>query len=186
MLTWMCCRRREVPCLDLGRLGDSDEEDGDSYIPYTGRSSHRCQLDSSSGWRTSLQTPYAQHQHKTRPEKLPSLPDRPKPKHSLYEADTKEESKQHPQRIAGKKKDHLQCPDTSIKGTQLEDGHYDFVTLDKKALLQQCYTNKPHNMQHNIRKSEAVSIWTGMMLLTTLMWRMASQKLCLRRFGSSM
>ncbi|XP_039560171.1 calcyphosin-2 isoform X2 [Passer montanus] len=150
-------RPPEVPCLDLGRLGDSDEEDGDSYVPYTGSSSHRCQLDSSSGWRTSLQTPYAQHQHKTRPEKLPSLTERPKPKHGLYEVDTKEEYKQHPQRIAGKKKDHLQCPDTSIKGTQLEDGH-DFVTLDKKALLQQCYTNKPYNMQHNIRKSEAEDV----------------------------
>lgn len=50
---------------------------------------------------------------------------------------------------------------------QLEDGHNDdFVTLDKKALLQQCYTTKPYNMQHNIRKSEAVSILTGVILLT--------------------
>ncbi|XP_041873662.1 calcyphosin-2 isoform X2 [Corvus kubaryi] len=100
-------RPPEVPCLDLGRLGDSDEEDGDSYVTYTGSCSHRCPLDSSSDWRTSLQTPYVQHQH----------------------------------------------------GTQLEDGHNDdFVTLDKKALLQQCYTNKPYNVQHNIRKSEAEDV----------------------------
>ncbi|NXR91378.1 CAYP2 protein, partial [Hypocryptadius cinnamomeus] len=147
-----------VPCLDLGRLGDSDEEDGDSYKLYTGSSSHRCQLDSSSEWRTSLQTPYAQHQHVSLPEKLPSLTDRSKPKHGQYEAGTKEEYEQHPQRIAEKKKDHLQCPDTSIKGTQLEDGHDDFVTLDKKAFLQQCYTNKPYKMQHNIRKSQAEDV----------------------------
>ncbi|XP_030816263.1 calcyphosin-2 isoform X1 [Geospiza fortis] len=148
----------EVPCLDLGRLGDSDEEDGDSYMPYTGSSSLRCQQDSSSEWRMSLQTPYAQHQHRTRPENLPSLRDRSKSKHGQYEAGMKEEYKQHPQRIAEKKKDHLQCPDTSIKGTQLEDGDNDFLTLDKKALLQQCYTNKPYNMQHNIRKSEAEDV----------------------------
>ncbi|XP_068855329.1 calcyphosin-2 isoform X3 [Aphelocoma coerulescens] len=149
-------RPPEVPCLDLGRLGDSDEEDGDSYLPYTGSCSHRCPLHSASDWRTSLQTPYVQHQHKTRPENLPSPTERNKLKYGQYEADTKEEYKQHPQRIAEKKKDHLQCPDSSIKGTQLEDGHNDdFVTLDKKALLQQCYTNKPYNMQHNIRKSEA-------------------------------
>nr|XP_026653489.1 calcyphosin-2 isoform X3 [Zonotrichia albicollis] len=148
----------EVPCLDLGRLGDSDEEDGDSYMPYTGSSSHMCQQDSSSEWRMSLQTPYAQHQHRTRPENLPSLRDRSKLKHGQYEGGMKEEYKQHPQRIAEKKKDHLQCPDTSIKGTQLEDGHDDFVTLDKKAVLQQCYTNKPYNMQHNIWKSEAEDV----------------------------
>ncbi|XP_054370793.1 calcyphosin-2 [Molothrus ater] len=117
----------------------------------------------------SLQTPYAQHQHvsrklcqnkleRTRPENLPALRDRSKLKHGQYEEGMKEEYKQHPQRIAEKKKDHLRCPDTSIKGTQLEDGHNDFVTLDKKALLQQCYTNLPYNMQHNIRKSEAEDV----------------------------
>ncbi|XP_058719737.1 calcyphosin-2-like isoform X2 [Poecile atricapillus] len=150
--------RVRVPCLDLTRLGDSEEEDGDSYIPYTGRSSHRCQLDSSSGWRTSLQTPYVQHQHKTRPENLTSAADRSKPKHGQYEAGMKEEYKQHSQRTAEKKKDHFQCPDTSIKGTQLDDGQDDFVTIDKKALLQQCYTNKPYKMQHNVRKSEAEDV----------------------------
>ncbi|XP_021383829.3 calcyphosin-2 isoform X1 [Lonchura striata] len=147
----------EVPCLDLGRLGDSDEEDGDYYIPYTG-SSHRCQPDSSSEWRMPLQTPYAQHQHKTRSESLLSLKDRSKPKHGQYEGGTKEEYKHQPPRIAEKKKDYLQCPENSIKGTQLEDGHYDFGALDKKALLQQCYTNKPYNMQHNIKKSEAEDV----------------------------
>ncbi|XP_072779192.1 calcyphosin-2 isoform X2 [Taeniopygia guttata] len=148
----------EVPRLDLGRLGDSDEEDGDYYIPYTGSSSHKCQLDSSSEWRAPLQTPYAQHQHKTRSESLLSLKDSSKPKHGQYEAGTKEEYKQQPPRIAEKEKDYLQCPENSIKGTQLEDGHDDFGVLDKKALLQQCYKNKPYKMQHNIRKSEAEDV----------------------------
>nr|XP_041568754.1 calcyphosin-2 isoform X3 [Taeniopygia guttata] len=151
-------RPPEVPRLDLGRLGDSDEEDGDYYIPYTGSSSHKCQLDSSSEWRAPLQTPYAQHQHKTRSESLLSLKDSSKPKHGQYEAGTKEEYKQQPPRIAEKEKDYLQCPENSIKGTQLEDGHDDFGALDKKALLQQCYKNKPYKMQHNIRKSEAEDV----------------------------
>ncbi|XP_032913549.1 calcyphosin-2 isoform X2 [Catharus ustulatus] len=156
--THQSLRPPEVPCLDLGRLGVSDEEDGDSYTPCAGNSSQRCQLDSSSEWRASLQTPYAQHQHKTRPENLPSPTDRSKLNHGQYEAGTKEEYKQHPQKIAEKKKDHLQCQNTSIKGTQLEDGRDDFVTLDNKALLQQCYTKKPYNMQLNIRKSEAEDV----------------------------
>ncbi|XP_050754467.1 calcyphosin-2 isoform X2 [Gymnogyps californianus] len=161
-------RPPEVPCLDLGRLGDSDEEDGDSYIPYSGSYPHTCPLDSSSDWRTSLQTPYAQHhqaqQHsvleqKTIPENLSSPTDRYKQKYRQYEAEMKEEYKQYSQRIAEKKKDRLRYPEASIKGTQLEDGHNDDLTaLDEKALLQQCYTSKPSNMQHNIRKSEAEDV----------------------------
>ncbi|KFP60188.1 Calcyphosin-2, partial [Cariama cristata] len=160
-------RPPEVPCLDLGRLGDSDEEDGDSYIPYSGSYPHTCPLDSSSDWRTSLQTPYAQHdqaQQKTIPENLPSPTDRYKLKYRQYEADMKEEYKHYSQRIAEKKKYDLRCPEASIKvsckeGTQLDDGHNDDLTaLDEKALLQQCYTSKPYNMQHSIRKSEAEDV----------------------------
>ncbi|KAM9246342.1 calcyphosin-2 [Leptosomus discolor] len=175
-------RPPEVPCLDLGRLGDSDEEDGDSYIPYSGSYPHTCPLDSSSDCRMSLETPYAQHhraqqfkqvsrkfcqkktehsvlEQKTIPENLPSPTDRYKLKYRQYEADMKEEYKQCCQRIAEKKKNHLQCLEASIKGTQLEDGHSDGLTaLDEKALLQQCYTSKPYNMQHNIRKSEAEDV----------------------------
>ncbi|XP_072719846.1 calcyphosin-2 isoform X4 [Ciconia boyciana] len=174
-------RPPEVPCLDLGSLGDSDEEDGDSYIPYSGSYPHTCPLDSSSDWRTSLQTPYAQHhqaqqfkqvsrkscqkkiehsvlEQKTIPENLPSPTDRYKLKYRQYEADMKEEYKQYSQRIAEKKKDHLHCPEASIKGTQLEDGHNDLTALDEKAFLQQCYTSKPYNMRHSIRKSEAEDV----------------------------
>lgn len=76
-----------------------------------------------------------------------------------------------------------------MQGTQLEDGHDDFVTLNEKALLQQCYTNKPYNMQHSIRKSEAVSIWTGVNAANSLdvdSFPDVQQKLCLWGFGSNM
>ncbi|XP_054255629.1 calcyphosin-2 [Indicator indicator] len=93
-------RPAEVPCLDLGRLGDSDEEDGDSYIPYSGSCPHTYPLDLSS----SLPIPYAQHH---------------------------------------------QAP-------QLGDGlNGDLTGLDEKALPQQCYTSKPCNIQHSLRKLEA-------------------------------
>uniref|UniRef100_A0A8C3JVN0 Calcyphosine 2 n=1 Tax=Calidris pygmaea TaxID=425635 RepID=A0A8C3JVN0_9CHAR len=131
-------------------------------MPYSGSYPRTCRLDSSSDWRTSLRTPYAQHhqaQQKTIPENLPPPTDRYKLKYHQYQADRKEEYKQYSQRIAEKKKDQLQCPEASIKGTQLEDGHNDGLTaLDEKALLQQCYTSKPYNMQHSIRKSEAEDV----------------------------
>ncbi|XP_009325936.1 PREDICTED: calcyphosin-2-like [Pygoscelis adeliae] len=107
-----------------GYSWSSPARDGDSYIPYSGSYPHTCPLDSSSDWGTSLQTPYAQYhqaqQHsvleqKTVPENLLSPTDRYKLKYRQYEADMKEEYKQYSQRIAEKRKDHLQCPEASIK-----------------------------------------------------------------------
>ncbi|XP_062423898.1 calcyphosin-2 isoform X2 [Rhea pennata] len=154
-------RPPEVPCLDLGKLGDSDEEGGDSCIPYSRSYPHACPLDSSSSWRTSLQTLSAQHQRaqQTIPENLPSPTDKYKVKYRQYEAEMKERYKQYTQRIAEKKKDHIQCPEASKKGAHLEDRQNDdFTALDEKALLQQCYTSKPYNMQHSVRKSEAEDV----------------------------
>ncbi|XP_061852437.1 calcyphosin-2 isoform X2 [Colius striatus] len=166
-------RPPEVPCLDLGRLGDSDEEDGVSYIPYSGSYHHTCPLDASSDRRVTLQTPYAQHhqaqQHsdleqKMIPENLPSPADRYKLKYCPYAADVKEEYKQYSQTVVEKQKDHHQSPEASIKVARKEDAQLgdgpngDLTALDEKVLLQQCYTSKPYNMQHSIRKSEAEDV----------------------------
>ncbi|NXA42801.1 CAYP2 protein, partial [Eudromia elegans] len=157
-----------VPCLDLGKLGDSDEEDGDSCIPHSRSYCHTCPLDSSSRWRTSLQSPYAQNQHaqqhsfleqKTIPENLPSPTEKYKVKYQQYEAEMKERYKLYSQRIAEKKKEHSQCQEASRRGTHLEDSqNEDMAALDEKAPIQQGYTSKPYNMQHSIKKSEAEDV----------------------------
>ncbi|XP_021240877.1 calcyphosin-2 isoform X3 [Numida meleagris] len=175
-------RPPEVPCLDLGRLGDSDDEDGNSYIPYSRSFPHTCSLNSSLNWRTSLQMPCGQHvtsqqfkqisktscqmkkessvpEQKTILENLSTPADKYKLEYCQYEADVKGDNKQYSERIAEKKRSYLQCPEASEKGTQFEDGHNDDLTaLDEKALLQQSYTSKPYNMQHSMRKSEAEDV----------------------------
>ncbi|CAM5081987.1 unnamed protein product [Natator depressus] len=178
-------RPAEVPCLDLGKLGSSDEEDGDSYIPYSKRFPCIGPPDSSStvSWGTPLQTPYAQHhqiqqlarkhcqkkmelslEQKTIPENLPSPTDKYKLKYQQYEAEMKEGYKQYSQRTAEKKKNNAQSQESSRKTAhkkdpQLEDRtDHDLTALDEKALLQQCYTSKPYTMQHSIRKLEAEDV----------------------------
>ncbi|XP_043349121.1 calcyphosin-2 isoform X5 [Dermochelys coriacea] len=129
-------RPAEVPCLDLGKLGSSDEEDGDSYIPYSKRFPCIGPPDSSStvSWGTPLQTPYAQHhqtqqlarkhcwkkmelslEQKTIPENLPSPTDKYKLKYQQYEAEMKEGYKQYSQRTAEKKKNNAQSQESSRK-----------------------------------------------------------------------
>ncbi|XP_077688893.1 calcyphosin-2 isoform X3 [Eretmochelys imbricata] len=178
-------RPAEVPCLDLGKLGSSDEEDGDSYVPYSKRFPRIGPPDSSStvSWGTPLQTPYAQHhqiqqlarkhcqkkmelslEQKTIPENLPSPTDKYKLKYQQYEAEMKEGYKQYSQRTSEKKKNNAQSQESSRKTAhkkdpQLEDGtDHDLTALDEKALLQQCYTSKPYTMQHSIRKLEAEDV----------------------------
>uniref|UniRef100_A0A8V0YGE3 Calcyphosine 2 n=1 Tax=Gallus gallus TaxID=9031 RepID=A0A8V0YGE3_CHICK len=161
-------RPPEVPCLDLGRLRDSDDENGNSYIPCSRSFPHTCSLNSSLDWRTSLETPRGQHlpsqqrsvlEQKTIPENLPTPTDKYKLKYHQYEADMKEEYKQYSERTAEKKRNHLPCPGTSVEGSQFEDGHSDDLTaLDEKALLQRCYTSKPYNTQHSMKKSEAEDV----------------------------
>uniref|UniRef100_A0A7M4FUK0 Calcyphosine 2 n=1 Tax=Crocodylus porosus TaxID=8502 RepID=A0A7M4FUK0_CROPO len=176
-------RPPEVPCLDLGRLGDSDEEDGDTYIPYNKGYPCKGSTDSSStvSWGSPLQTPYAQHfrtqqmpgkpyqkkmehsfwEQKTIPENLPSPADKYKLKYQQYEAEMKEGYKQYSQRTAGKRKDNAQSQECSQRiankeDPQPEDGiSEDLTALDEKALLQQCYTSNPYNIQHSIKKLEA-------------------------------
>ncbi|XP_043349106.1 calcyphosin-2 isoform X2 [Dermochelys coriacea] len=174
-------RPAEVPCLDLGKLGSSDEEDGDSYIPYSKRFPCIGPPDSSStvSWGTPLQTPYAQHhqtqqlarkhcwkkmelslEQKTIPENLPSPTDKYKLKYQQYEAEMKEGYKQYSQRTAEKKKNNAQSQESSRKTAHKKDPQpedrtdHDLTALDERALLQQCYTSKPYTMQHSIRKLE--------------------------------
>ncbi|XP_064022691.1 calcyphosin-2 isoform X17 [Pogoniulus pusillus] len=82
-----------VPCLELGRLGDPDGEDGDSNVPWSGSYPRTYSRASS---------PLAQHHQAQQPG----------------------------------------------------DGE-DFTAPDEKALLQQCYTSKPCDVQHSVRKLEA-------------------------------
>ncbi|XP_034627567.1 calcyphosin-2 isoform X2 [Trachemys scripta elegans] len=178
-------RPAEVPCLDLGKLGSSDEEDGDSYIPYSKRFPRIGPPDSSStvSWGSPLQTPYAQHhqtqqmarkhcqkkmelslEQKTIPENLPSPTNKYKLKYQQYEADMKEGYKQYSQRTTEKKKNNAQSQESSRKTADKEDPQledrtdHDLMALDEKALLQQCYTSKPYTMQHSIRKLEAEDV----------------------------
>nr|XP_028601536.1 calcyphosin-2 [Podarcis muralis]XP_028601537.1 calcyphosin-2 [Podarcis muralis]XP_028601538.1 calcyphosin-2 [Podarcis muralis]XP_028601539.1 calcyphosin-2 [Podarcis muralis] len=179
-------RPAEVPCLDLGKLGDSEDEDGDPYTPYSGGQPHTGLLLSSSNisWGTPLQSPYAQHydiqqtarktelekaelslwEQKTVPENLPPPTDKYKLKYQQYEAEMKEGYKQYSQRAAEKKaKDNQQHkPPERIaeeKDLQPENKTYDEMTVfDEKALLQQCYTSKPYTLQHSIRKLEAEDV----------------------------
>ncbi|XP_065415125.1 calcyphosin-2 isoform X2 [Chrysemys picta bellii] len=178
-------RPAEVPCLDLGKLGSSDEEDGDSYIPYSKRFPRIGPPDSSStvSWGSPIQTPYAQHhqtqqmarkhcqkkmelslEQKTIPENLPSPTYKYKLKYQQYEADMKEGYKQYSQRTTEKKINNAQSQESSRKTADKEDPQledrtdHDLTALDEKALLQQCYTSKPYTMQHSIRKLEAEDV----------------------------
>uniref|UniRef100_K7F4E7 Uncharacterized protein n=1 Tax=Pelodiscus sinensis TaxID=13735 RepID=K7F4E7_PELSI len=179
-------RPAEVPCLDLGKLGSSDEEDGNSYIPFSKRYPRIGPPDSSStvSWGTPLQTPYAQHyqtqqmtrkscqkkmelsllEQKTIPENLPPPTDKYKLKYQQYEAEMKEGYKQYSQRTVENKINSAQFQESSRKTAEKEDpqpedrSDHDLSALDEKALLQQCYTNNPYTIQHSIRKLEAEEV----------------------------
>ncbi|KAJ6651430.1 hypothetical protein lerEdw1_021003 [Lerista edwardsae] len=175
-------RPAEVPCLDLGRLGDSDDEDGAMCMrnPPTGPPPS----SSTVSWGTPLQSPCIHHhgiqqtpgrpgqkkselhllEQKTISENLPSPTDTYKLKYQQYEAEMKEGYKQYSQRAAEKKSNCNQSYESPRKITekkdlwlknQTDDG---LTALDEKALLQQCYTGKPYTVQHSIRKLEAEDV----------------------------
>nr|XP_056702063.1 calcyphosin-2 isoform X3 [Euleptes europaea] len=179
-------RPAEVPYLDLGKLRDSDDEDGDFYAPYSNRHPHIGPPYSSSAvsWGTPVQSPKAQHydiqqtaripgQKKSElslweqnivPENLPPPADAYKLKYQQYEAEMKEGYKQYSQRAAEKKAKNSQSHESprkisEQKDLQPENQKVDELTaLDEKALLQQCYTNKPYTVKQSIRKLEAEDV----------------------------
>ncbi|XP_069485505.1 calcyphosin-2 isoform X2 [Ambystoma mexicanum] len=154
-----------VPHLDLGKLGDSDDED--HYAPLSKEYPRVGPPDSSStiSWGSPMQTPYAQHyanpqmsslDEKTIPENLPAPPNKFKLKYQQYEADMKEGYKQYTQRaVKNKTSTHSQPSEGQMAQEEPEDICEDFTAIDQKALLQQCYTSKGCSMQNSARKLEA-------------------------------
>ncbi|XP_030071009.1 calcyphosin-2 isoform X2 [Microcaecilia unicolor] len=105
-------RPAEVPSLDLGKLGDSDDEN--NYTPLSKWYPRLGCPDSSStvSWGTPLQTPVRRHrsqklsslEQKIVPENLPQPSDKYKSKYQQYEAEMKEGYKQYSQEVAEKNK----------------------------------------------------------------------------------
>ncbi|XP_073476122.1 calcyphosin-2 isoform X1 [Aquarana catesbeiana] len=166
-------RPPEVPCLDLGKLGDSDDED--TYIPLSKGYPRFGPPDSSStvSWGTPLNTPYAQHYQKqqtvtrqvpanyetslkqlrTVPENLPSPSDKFHLKYQEYEEEMKNSYKQYTMR--GKAR-HTQHAGRQEQTAPPEEQGFGIITpLDNKVYLQQCYTSKPYSAQQSLRKLEA-------------------------------
>lgn len=178
-------RPPDVPCLDLGKLEDSEDEDADRHMPY---SMKNLQLDpppssSTVSWGTPLRSSYARHhviqQTSRRPhpksefplaeqntisENLPPPTAAYKLKYQQYEAEMKEGYKQHSQRAAEKKANYNQSSESPRKTPEKQDAWLknqtddELTALDEKALLQQCYTSKPYTAQHSIRKLEAEDV----------------------------
>ncbi|XP_018428183.1 PREDICTED: calcyphosin-2 [Nanorana parkeri] len=154
-------RPPEVPCLDLGKLGDSDDED--AYMPLDKGYPRFGPPDSSStvSWGTPLNTPYAQHyqqqqlshtQLRTVPENLPSPSDRFRMKYQQYEEEMKNNYKQYTLRGKAKDAQHFAKQE---EGPSEEPGFCAITPLDDKVYLQQCDTSKPYSAQHSLRKLEA-------------------------------
>ncbi|XP_053572751.1 calcyphosin-2 [Bombina bombina] len=175
-------RPDEVPCLDLGKLGDSDDED--SYVPLSKGYPRLGPPDSSStiSWGTPLNTPYAQHFEKEQvkkpsprstelykekmkivPENLPTPSDKFRLKYQQYKDEMKQNYKQYTRRDAEKNKNQPATQRSARLGTKqeqksprTEEGSFsDLTALDEKAHLQHCYTSKPYTAQHSVRKLEA-------------------------------
>ncbi|KAG8137894.1 hypothetical protein E2320_003844 [Naja naja] len=137
-------RPAEVPCLDLGKLGDSEDE--------AARRPDLKKIELSS------------KEQKTIPENLPLPTDIYKLKYQQYEREMKEGYKQYSQRAAKKKINNnlfheLPGKVAEKKDLQLEKQRVDeFTILDEKALLQQGYTNNPYTTQHGIRKFDVEEV----------------------------
>ncbi|XP_063783509.1 calcyphosin-2 isoform X2 [Pseudophryne corroboree] len=170
-------RPNEVPCLDLGKLGDSDDED--TFIPLSKGYPRLGPPDSSStvSWGTPLHTPYAQHyqqqpqiitkpnpvttelsiaQLNTVPENLPPPSDRFQLKYQQYEEEMKNSYKQYSMRGYSKDIPHSARKGGPQEGRTAKDESFAVITpMDDKIFLEQCYTKNPHTAHHSPKKLEA-------------------------------
>ncbi|KAG7454681.1 hypothetical protein MATL_G00262410, partial [Megalops atlanticus] len=166
-------RPEEVPPLNLGKLGDWEDEDV-SYVPLSDRHPRRGPPDSAStlSWGTAhsarahrattkpfKKTPVTKkpppwEEEKVVPENLPPPSERYRMKYQQYEAELRENFKQHTQRMqqTGRGEEATDQPQESSSCAE------DLTAQDERALLQQCYTSKPYTLQHSMRKLEAEDV----------------------------
>ncbi|XP_044535123.1 calcyphosin-2 [Gracilinanus agilis] len=146
-----------VPQLDFGKLLDSDDEDNPTYFPLTTTRLHSAAPNlSTMNWGL----PYTDNHPKeiAIPENLPSPTQKYKQKYRQYQAEMKEGYKQYIQINSAKKKSNVPCQHTPmiINEMNAQAEEQDRITdLDKKALLQLCYTSSLFNVRQNQKKSEA-------------------------------
>ncbi|XP_038612592.1 calcyphosin-2 isoform X2 [Tachyglossus aculeatus] len=166
-------RPADVPYLDLGKLGESDDEDEISNIPFSPAHSYigPPRPRSTIGLCTPVQTPPDQeHQkkefslwvQKTIPEDLPSPSDKYKLKYRQYEAEMKDGYRAYTQRSTAKKKnDTAQQSPRKIERKNAQDEEMisvNLASLDKKVVLQEGCTSQPDIIQWKIRKSQAEDV----------------------------
>nr|KAF6451870.1 calcyphosine 2 [Molossus molossus] len=157
-----------VPRLDLGSLVDSDEEDDFSCIPLSTAHIYFDPPNSSSAldWVTPCQIPYTQHhlnelEQDIIPEDLPAPTGKYRLKYQQYKTEMKEAYKQYSQRNAERTKSNIthqtsprdKIEDKCAPGEAAVTG--DLTTLDRKALLQQCFAASPRRVPQSTGKSDA-------------------------------
>ncbi|KAG5830688.1 hypothetical protein ANANG_G00313290 [Anguilla anguilla] len=154
-------RPAEVPPLNLGKLGDWEEEDV-WYVPASVRQPRVATPDSSStfSWGCAISArahqisrkpfkktpkPPPWEEEKVIPEDLPPPSERHRKQYQQYQAELREGFRLQSQRA--------QQP--SHPPQQLSAREEDLTPQDERALLQQSYTSKPYTPQHSQRKLEA-------------------------------
>ncbi|XP_078272711.1 calcyphosin-2-like isoform X2 [Rhinoraja longicauda] len=165
-------RPDDVPMLDLGRLGEFDDESDLLYTPIVTEKPCLISADSTSTvnrgthFKASLSAHPSQRQPSLVeelivPENLPAPSEKYRMKYQQYEEEMKTNYKQYVQQMAEKSKairTHQQTPPAGIQtqGPRADEmTPKDLTSLDEKVSLQQCYTSKPYSEQQHMRKLEA-------------------------------
>ncbi|XP_078077258.1 calcyphosin-2 [Mustelus asterias] len=165
-------RPDDVPALDLRRLADSDSENDLCYTPLTKEHPRLAPPDSTStvSWGTPFPAPFSRRRATPQPcpveqlaipETLPAPSERYKLKYQQLEEEMKMSYKQHSQSTTQRSKAISLCQQPPSANLQMQKSPVDDVnpegltSLDKKAILQQCYTSKPYTMEQSMRRLEA-------------------------------